>query len=268
MNIQFVVDGEDVYILEVNPRASRTIPYLSKITGVPMVNVATKVMVGHTLKELGRSGGLYPETSHVAVKAPVFSFAKLISVDISLSPEMKSTGEIMGVDPTFEGALYKAMVASGLDVDLTGAMIVTVADQDKAEALPVIRGFKELGFEIYATGGTCSYLQGKGMNATRVMKISEGTPNLLDLIRTGKVNLLLNTLSPDKTVEKEAARIRRCSVEHSVPCLTSLDTAAALLYALRAKASGRSFESLALTDYDVGKKPEIRSRNPRVTTGC
>lgn len=268
MNIQFVVDGEDVYILEVNPRASRTIPYLSKITGVPMVNVATKVMVGHTLKELGYCSGLYPETSHVAVKAPVFSFAKLISVDISLSPEMKSTGEIMGVDPTFEGALYKAMVASGLDVDLTGAMIVTVADQDKAEALPIIRGFKELGFEIYATGGTCSYLQDEGMSAARVMKISEGTPNLLDLIRTGKVNLLLNTLSPDKMVEKEAARIRRCSVEHSVPCLTSLDTAAALLYALKAKASGRSFESLALTDYDVDRKGELRSRNSEMGTGC
>jgi carbamoyl-phosphate synthase large subunit len=237
MNIQYVVEGEDVYILEVNPRSSRTVPYLSKITGVPMVQVATRAMLGETLQSMGYSTGLYaggPErpVPHVSVKAPVFSFAKLLKVDVNLGPEMKSTGEIMGTDLDYPRALYKAMVAAGIDVPAKGSLIATIADADKDEALPVIRRFADLGFKIYATDGTARFLNAMGVEATRVNKIHQGPLNLVDLIQSGQVDLLLNTISKDRQTEREAALIRRASVEHGIPCLTSLDTAQALLTAL------------------------------------
>jgi carbamoyl-phosphate synthase large subunit len=249
MNIQFVVDEEDrVYVIEVNPRASRTVPYMSKVTGVPMVNLATKCSLGRTLKELGFQHGLYPERPYYAVKAPVFSFSKLTEVDVSLGPEMKSTGEIMGVDPLYPHALYKAMVASHIDVPLKGSMIATIADKDKARALPIIRKFVELGFKLYATRGTALFLIQNGVDAQSVAKISQGSPNILDLIRNEKIDLLLNTLSPEKVVEQEGARIRRASVEHNVPCLTSLDTADALLIAMEARRQGENFAVRALDE--------------------
>jgi carbamoyl-phosphate synthase large subunit len=237
MNIQYVVEGEDVYILEVNPRASRTVPYLSKITGVPMVKVATQVMLGATLQSLGYSTGLFAggpgcEVPHVSVKAPVFSFAKLLAVDVNLGPEMKSTGEVMGTDLDYPRALYKAMIAAGVDVPAKGSLLATIADADKEEALPVIRRFADLGFKIYATEGTARFLIATGVEATRVNKIHQGEITLLDLIHDGKVDLLLNTISKDRQTEREAALIRRASVEHGIPCLTSLDTAQALLTAL------------------------------------
>jgi carbamoyl-phosphate synthase large subunit len=237
MNIQYVVEGDDVYILEVNPRSSRTVPYLSKITNVPMVQVATRVMLGQTLKEMGYKTGLYaggPESPvpHVSVKAPVFSFAKLLRVDVNLGPEMKSTGEIMGTDLDYPRALYKAMVAAGVDVPAKGSLIATIADADKEEALPVIRRFADLGFKIWATEGTARFLNLMGVEATRVNKVHQGENNLVDLIHDGKVDLLLNTISKDRQTEQEAALIRRASVEHGIPCLTSLDTAQALLTAL------------------------------------
>jgi carbamoyl-phosphate synthase large subunit len=250
MNIQYVVDQQDiVYIIEVNPRASRTVPYMSKVTGVPMVNVATKCSVGRTLAELGYTHGLYPERPYFAVKAPVFSFAKLTEVDVSLGPEMKSTGEIMGVDPDYPQALYKAMVASYIDVPLKGAMIATIADMDKSRALPVIEKFSKMGFKIYATRGTALFLIANGVDAQSVAKISQGSPNLLDLIRNEKIDLLLNTLSQEKAVEQEGAKIRRATVEHNVPCLTSLDTAEALLKAMDARRTGADFTVRALDEY-------------------
>lgn len=247
MNIQFVVEGEEVYILEVNPRASRTVPYLSKITGVPMVNVATRCMLGETLASMGYVTGLYAggkerPAHHVSVKAPVFSFAKLTKVDVNLGPEMKSTGEIMGTDKDYPRALYKAMVASGVDVPRHGAIIATVADPDKQEALSLLRGYRDLGYRIYATSGTASFLQQNGIEAEQANKIHEGGNTLISLIQSGKVNLLINTVSRNKRSEREAALLRRAAVENGVPCLTSLDTAAALLEALAARVPGHANE--------------------------
>jgi carbamoyl-phosphate synthase large subunit len=236
-------------VLEVNPRASRTVPYLSKITGIPMVNVATKCMLGKKIREMGYAPGLYPARPYYAVKAPVFSFAKLTEVDISLGPEMKSTGEIMGIDPDYPTALYKAMVASGVEVASEGALIATIADRDKEEAGELIREFANLGFSVYATAGTQAYLQSIGVESIVVKKIHEGSPNIADVIRSGKVRLVLNTLSPERNPEREGARIRRASVEHAIPCLTSLDTARALLLALTSRKRTEEFSLLPIHEY-------------------
>jgi carbamoyl-phosphate synthase large subunit len=250
MNMQFVLAGDGVlYVLEVNPRASRTVPYLSKITGIPMVNVATKCMLGRKLKELGYTPGLFPARPYCAVKAPVFSFAKLTEVDINLGPEMKSTGEIMGIDVDYSKALYKAMVAAGVGVPSGGALIATIADRDKEEAGELIRELTELGFRIYATRGTQQYLEKIGVAATPVKKIHEGSPNIIDLVRSGEIHLVLNTLSPERNPEREGARIRRASVEHSIPCLTSLDTARALLFALTSHRKIGELTSLPIQEY-------------------
>ena len=244
MNIQFVIAEEDeplAQVLEVNPRASRTVPYLSKITGIPMVKVATHAMLGKSLKEQGYQSGLYPDAPMIAVKAPVFSFPKLTGVDVQLGPEMKSTGEIMGIDTDYGRSLYKAMVASGVDVPDKGKLIATIADQDKPEAIELIRDFVRIGYEVYATQGTAEFLEQHGIEATPVMKIREGDPNLLDLVRSGEVHLMINTLSPDKQTEREAVHIRRTSVEMGIPCITSLDTARALLLSLQARTRGEEF---------------------------
>jgi len=252
MNIQYVVEGEVAQVIEVNPRASRTVPYLSKITGIPMVKVATEVMLGKTLKEMGYSGGLHPNSPLVAVKAPVFSFPKLTGVDVGLGPEMKSTGEIMGIDVEYDRALYKAMVAASLDVPLQGKLIATIADHDKEEAIAIISEFSKLGYDIYATHGTASYLERNGIHATPVMKIHQGEPNLLGLIRSGEIDLLINTLSTDKRTEREALQIRRASVETGIPCLTSLDTSRALLLALKARKRGENFACCTVDEYLKG----------------
>jgi len=252
MNIQFVIEGDQAYVIEVNPRASRTVPYLSKITGIPMVKAATWASLGRTLAEQGYTNRLHPNQPNIAVKAPVFSFAKLTDVDINLGPEMKSTGEVLGIDTDFSRALYKAMVASGIDVPAGGkgaALLVTLADPDKDEALPIIQDFATLGFQLYATSGTARFLEAHGLAVTTAHKISEGTPNLLDLIRGGRVSLLINTISKDKQIEKEAALIRRASVEHSIPCLTSLDTARALHTALATRQVGEEFEVMTVDQY-------------------
>ena len=252
MNIQYVIENDQAYVIEVNPRASRTVPYLSKITGIPMVKAATWAALGRTLAEQGYTNGLHPNQPNIAVKAPVFSFSKLTGVDINLSPEMKSTGEILGIDTDYSRALYKAMVASGINVPVDRsdtALIVTLADRDKAEALPIIKDFAGLGFKIYATSGTAKFLIDNDVMVTSVKKISEGTPNLLDLIRGGEVSLLINTISQDKKIEKEAALIRRASVEHSIPCLTSLDTARALHTALATRKQGETFDVMTVDKY-------------------
>ncbi len=256
MNIQFVVDSatNTAQVLEVNPRASRTVPYLSKITGIPMVRVATHVMLGKSLKEQGYASGLYPNQGSIAVKAPVFSFMKLTQVDIGLGPEMKSTGEVMGLDSRYPQALYKAMTASGIVVPAGGHLIVTIADADKAEAVPIVRDFSALGFRIYATAGTAEFLRAQGIETETVKKLHEGEGNIVDLLRSGQIDLLINTLSSDKRIEREAIRIRRASVEVGVPCLTSLDTARALLLALSARNHGEEFALATVDEYLVGVK--------------
>jgi carbamoyl-phosphate synthase large subunit len=249
MNIQFVCEGDEPYIIEVNPRSSRTVPYLSKITGVPMVRLATRCILGDSLPAQGYSGGLWPAQKNPAVKAPVFSFQKLSGVDIPLGPEMKSTGEILGQDVDYPRALYKALLAAGVDVPLKGTLLATIADADKNEALPILKEFAAIGFRIFATAGTARFLRGQGVDAEPVNKISEGAPNLLDLIHGGRVDLLINTISKDKRIEREGAQIRRASVERNVPCLTSLDTARALLLALEARKGGDTFDVRTVDEY-------------------
>lgn len=251
MNIQFVVEGDEPYLIEVNPRASRTVPYLSKITGLPMVALATRCILGQSLKDQGYQGGLWPDQPNPAVKAPVFSFQKLAGVDIPLGPEMKSTGEILGQDVDYPRALYKALLAAGIDVPAQkGTLLATLADADKEEGLPILREFaQQLDYRLFATGGTWRFLRAHGVAAERVSKISEGSPNLLDLIHGGRVDILINTTSQNKAVEREGALIRRASVERGVPCLTSLDTARALLLALEARRSGDTFDVRTVDEY-------------------
>ena len=259
MNIQYVIEGEQAYIIEVNPRASRTIPYLSKITGVPMVDLATKVMMGQKLADLGYQTGLYPTPDQVAVKAPVFSFQKLALVDTDLGPEMKSTGEIMGVDNTFPRALYKAMVASGYDIPLPGeergegALLVTLADHSKEEGAPIVKGFADLGYTIYATQGTATTLERHGVTCEIVRRIREDEPNLMNLLTGQKVDFLLNTSERQRTPERDGLRIRRAAVENGVPCLTSLDTAAALLTALQYVSQEKVVGVRSVNNYAVAK---------------
>lgn len=232
INIQFIVSDETVYVIEVNPRSSRTVPYISKVTNVPMIDVATKALLGYKLPDMGYTQVLYPESEYVAVKMPVFSFEKLHDVDISLGPEMKSTGEVLGISKSFPHALLKAFIASGTKVVPFGKMIVTIRDEDKEEALPIIKKFAEKNYEIYATQGTCKFLNDNNVAAKHVNTISEPSPNITDLLRSGEVNLVINTPSKGSDHQRDGFRIRRCAVEASVPCLTSLDTAKALLISM------------------------------------
>ncbi|MCL6611235.1 MAG: carbamoyl-phosphate synthase large subunit [Peptococcaceae bacterium] len=264
INIQYVLHQGRVYVLEVNPRASRTVPYMSKITGIPMVSLATRIILGRKLKDLGYGGGLYPEARMVGVKAPVFSFSKLLQVDVTLGPEMKSTGEVMGVDSSYPGALYKALVAAGYIIPRQGTVLATISDKDKKEALPVLRGLSGLGFKICATGGTAAFLREAGLPVERVNKIREGSPNIADLIRSGKINLVINTLTRGKAPERDGFQIRRAAVEYGVPCLTSLDTAWALLEVMTFIKEGEEFTLVPLQEYNstMGiQSPESRIRN-------
>lgn len=233
MNIQFVIYKEEIYVIEVNPRASRTVPFLSKITKIPMANVATRIILGESLNSLGYEGGLWPEDDFVSVKVPVFSFAKLRRVEPTLGPEMKSTGEVMGRDRQFAKALYKGLIGAGMKIPPAGTMIATISDKDKEEAMDILKGFHQLGYKIMATGGTATMLTDAGLFVTTVNKLSEGTPNILDMIRTGEAHIVINTMSKGKTPERDGFRIRREAVENGIVCMTSLDTARALLEMLR-----------------------------------
>jgi carbamoyl-phosphate synthase large subunit len=237
VNVQYVVHRDKVYVLEVNPRASRTVPFLSKVTGVPMVDLATRVMLGEKLSDLGWSTGLVPPRDLVAVKAPVFSMNKLPAVDSYLGPEMKSTGEAIGIDRTLTAAMRKAFAASGVHVRPGAAALLTIADVDKAEIFPIVSRLVQLGCSLVATEGTARALRAAGFSPRVVAKIGEEGPNVLDVITNGEVDLVINTMSniytdPNEAggpVFKDGFEIRRAAVERRIPCLTSLDTAAALL---------------------------------------
>lgn len=313
MNIQFVIadDAEGkptAYVLEVNPRGSRTVPYVSKVTGIPMVDLAARCMMGSTLEQMGYGSGLWwpdpegpmargdsprphvsgrviaeseferrkpvlmggapdaappvagsaesnlvlPEPRFYAVKAPVFSFQKLSRVEPSLGPEMKSTGEVLGVDFTYEAALYKALVASGIVFKGRGRVLLSVQDSDKDAAIEIGRKMAASGFKLNATGGTARRLREAGIECETLLKISEGSPNLLDTILRGEVSLMVNTPSPDKVAELEAARIRRACIETGVACVTNIDTAAALARTLGVFAEPNQASCLRLEEYLQG----------------
>lgn len=228
MNVQYIVKNEKLYVIEVNPRSSRTVPFMSKVTGVPMVKVATKCAMGISLREQGYEPGLRMFPDHDSVKVPVFSFNKMSNVDINLSPEMKSTGEVMCSDIYFSRALYKAFVAAGTKVPEEGSVLFTIADIDKPEALEIARRFADLGYTLYATKGTAAYLNNYGVKTLVAYKLNEGSPNIIDMIREGKINIVVDTITPGSgghASAKDGFHIRRTTVEHAIPCLTSMDTA-------------------------------------------
>jgi carbamoyl-phosphate synthase large subunit len=269
LNIQYVIANGLAFCLEVNPRASRTVPVLSKVTGIPLVKLATRIMLGSTLADLGYGAGLAPPPPFVAVKAPVFSFEKLIRVDVSLGPEMKSTGEVLGIDPDYGMAIYKAMLAAGINVPLGGRVLVSLAERDRAEAIPILTGYAELGFEILATEDSARELRARGIEHQVVVsrlypkdlaragarlqteegRSKDGLAPVLDLIRDGQVQLVINTPTRGRIPERSGFNMRRTATEYRVPCLTSLDTAAALLEVLRARKSGARSTCCCLQEY-------------------
>ncbi|MGV3061773.1 ATP-grasp domain-containing protein, partial [Streptococcus hyovaginalis] len=236
MNIQFVIKDETVYVIEVNPRASRTVPFLSKVTDIPMAQVATRLILGETLSDLGYEDGLYPEAEQVHVKAPVFSFSKLAKVDSLLGPEMKSTGEVMGSDKTLEKALYKAFEASYFHLPEYGNIVFTIADDTKEEALALVKRFSEIGYGLFATQGTAAYLQENGIEARVVNKIGEdGEENIPALVRSGKIQAIVNTVGTKRTADKDGQLIRSSAIEQGIPLFTALDTAEAMLKVLESR---------------------------------
>jgi len=259
MNIQFVImpdsdnQGSSVYILELNPRASRTVPFLSKVTGVPMVKVATKVMLGQSLKAQGYKTGLWTRQKLVAVKAPVFSMSKLVGVDTYLGPEMKSTGEVMGIDYSFDAALAKALQAAGLLLPPEGGILFSIADRDKTEALPMIKKFSETGYKLYATEGTAAMIEHTGLPVTMITKkLGEGHPNVLDIINDQTVGGIVNTITGGRIPLRDGFQIRRSATERRIPCFTSLDTAQA---ALKVRLMGSQI-------YSAQPLPDYRRKEP------
>lgn len=233
INIQFIDMDDNIYVIEVNPRSSRTVPYISKVTGIPIVDLAARIIMGETIKGMGYTPGLAPTADYIAIKMPVFSFEKLRGAEISLGPEMKSTGECLGIDKTFNGALYKAFEGAGVELPKYKQMIMTVKDADKPEAVGVAKRFEKLGYKIYATRSTAKYLQEHGVNALRVNKISQESPNAMDLILGHKIDLVIDTPTQgngDKT--RDGFLIRRNAIETGVYCITAMDTANALAHAL------------------------------------
>ena len=252
INIQFVLAADgNVYVIEVNPRASRTVPFISKITGVPTIDLAMQAVMGGSLVDSGYPLGLQPQSTLVAVKAPVFSFQKLVDLDVDLGPEMKSTGEVMGIAASYPAALYKAMLAAGISMPRLEerrkqGVLLTLSDTDKEDALELAQRLSELGFQIYGTSGTAKYLNDQGIKATRVNKLSEGRPSIADYIVNGQFQIVINTISDNQRAEAEARLIRRQAVERNIPVLTSLDTAMALVRAVEEGISAASASVIEL----------------------
>ncbi|MCI8482976.1 MAG: carbamoyl-phosphate synthase large subunit [Lachnospiraceae bacterium] len=245
INIQFIAMDQEVYVIEVNPRSSRTVPYISKVTGIPIVDLAAQVILGNTLEGMGYPAGLAPEAEYVAVKMPVFSFEKLRGAEISLGPEMKSTGECLGIGKTFEEALYKAFLGAGVTLPKYRQMIMTVKDADKPESVDVARRFEALGYKIYATRSTAKYLQEHGIHARRINKISQESPNVMDLILGHKIDLVIDTPTQGRDKSRDGFLIRRNAIETGVYCITAMDTANALAESLEHASIG---EELNLID--------------------
>ncbi len=245
VNIQYVVYNGEVYVIEVNPRSSRTVPYISKVSGVPMVDIATKIMCGETLAEQGYKSGLYKEADYIAVKVPVFSFEKLHDVDTALGPEMKSTGECLGIAKSFEDALFKGLIAAGYNMKKNGGVLVTVRDTDKQEIIYVADKFEHLGFDIYATSGTASVLNKNMVAANVVRRVSEEKPNVMTLLDEGKIDYVISTSEKGRLPALDSVKIRRKTVERSICCLTAIDTANAVADIL---AMGKRIEDMEMVD--------------------
>ena len=235
INIQFIVDGEKVYVIEVNPRSSRTVPYISKVTGIPVISLATGVICGEKLSDMGFGTGLAKESKLTAIKMPVFSFEKIKGADISLGPEMKSTGECLGIGKSFNEALYKAFVGAGIRLPRHKKMIITVRDSEKAETVEIAKRFSDLGYTIYSTSGTAKFLNERGINAIYVRKLEEEGPNILDLILSHEIDLVIDIPKQGVTRSKDGFIIRRNAIETGVNVLTSLDTAKVLVSSLENK---------------------------------
>ncbi|MCM1495661.1 MAG: carbamoyl-phosphate synthase large subunit [Bacteroides sp.] len=253
INIQFIVYQEEVYVIEVNPRSSRTVPYISKVTGIPIVDLASKVITGAKLKDLGYTPGLQPESEYYAIKMPVFSFEKLRGAEISLGPEMKSTGECLGISKDFNEALYKAFLGAGIQLPKHKKMILTVKDADKLDAIDIGRRFAALGYEIHSTKSTARVLNENGVKAQVINKVEEPSPNLLDLILSHEIDLIIDTPSQGVEHSKDGFVIRRHAIETGVYCLTSLDTANALLTSLEA-------DNKDLTVIDIGEIKSVEEK--------
>ncbi len=247
INIQYVIQHNEIYIIEANPRASRTVPYISKVTGVPMVDIATRVMMGEKLKDLGYGTGLYPAAPYCAVKVPVFSFEKLADVDTHLGPEMKSTGEVLGVGRNFEEALYKGLTAAGYDLKLSGGILFTVADNQKPEIAEPARKFAQMGFSLYASEGTAKVLRHAGLQVEVVGKLHEGSNNIIDLMEAGKIQYVISTSTKGRLPQRDSVKMRRKTVELSIACLTSIDTANALADALASRYGQGSVSLIDIT---------------------
>ena len=245
VNIQYVVYNHEVFVIEVNPRSSRTVPYISKVTGIPMVDIATKIMFGAKLKDMGYESGLYPAGDYVAVKVPVFSFEKLTDVDTMLGPEMKSTGECLGIGRNLEDALLKGLIAAGFDLKREGGVLISVRDSDKREILPIADKFEQMGFELYATSGTQSVLHRNMIAANLVRKISDGEPNVETLLDSGKIHYVISTSAKGRLPERDSVKMRRKSIERSICSLTAVDTAKSLVKVLE---SGRTINDVELVD--------------------
>lgn len=245
INIQFIVMDEEVYVIEVNPRSSRTVPYISKVTGIPIVDLATRVIIGNTLKGMGYPTGLAPEAEYVAIKMPVFSFEKLRGAEISLGPEMKSTGECLGIGRTFDEALYKAFLGAGVQFPKYKQMIMTVKDADKPESVDIAKRFEALGYKIYATRSTAKYLEARGVKARRINKIAQESPNVMDLILGHRIDLVIDTPTQGRDKSRDGFLIRRNAIETGVYCITAMDTADALARSLEHASIG---EELNLID--------------------
>ena len=247
LNIQFIVSKDKVYIIEVNPRSSRTVPYISKVTNLPMIDIATEVILGKKLKDMPYGTGLYKKSEYVCVKMPVFSFEKIKNADTSLGPEMKSTGEVLGVDKNFENAILKAFIASGVNVARNGNILITVRDKDKEEMLPIAKKFKDKGFIIYSTIGTAKFLKEHNIETIVVEKIWEGKDSILELIQSGKINFIINTPTKGKQANRDGFKIRRLAVECKIPCFTSLDTANALYKAIDDEVEEKDLDIVDIT---------------------
>ena len=255
VNIQFIIYENEVYVIEVNPRSSRTVPYISKVTGIPIVELAAKVIMGKKIRELGFEPGLQKEAPFVAVKMPVFSFEKLRGAEISLGPEMKSTGECLGIAKTFDEALFKAFLGAGIDLPVHKKMIITVCDEDKKEIVPIAAGFNKLGYEIYATRGTAEVLRNNGVEVTQVNKLEQAAPTLMDLLLAHNIDLVIDTPSKGAGKSKDGFLIRRVAIETGVSVITALDTATALLRSLT------NFNKEELEMVDIAKVARRENEN-------